>query len=108
MSPKYCHKEHSLSVLPLIDNREDAEWSATCGTVLYEFLAIRIDAQTVVIEIVLTLATVARHYTVRREGELVVKHIGLVIAVGTLRVEDIENGRRREIAIAHNDTGFVI
>ena len=49
-------KKHSLSVLPLIDNREDAEWSATCGTVLYEFLAIRIDAQTVVIEIVLTLA----------------------------------------------------
>ena len=92
----------------LVIYRENTKRISTCGTVLYEFLAIRIDAQTVVIEIVLTLASAARHYTVRRESKLVVKHIGLGIAVGTLRVEDIENGRRREIAIAHNDTGFVI
>ena len=87
---------------------ENTKRIGACGSILNQFLAFRIDTQSVVVEVVLALASAARHNAVRREDKLVVEHIGLGVAVGTLRVESIQDGRRREIAVAHNNTSLVI
>lgn len=89
-------------------DRQHSERSGCRHAILYEFLAVAVADEPVVVEVILALASCACGYALRVHRQLVVEHIGFGVAVGTLRVVGIEHGWRRKVAVAYDDARPVV